>query len=134
MNNKVFGAASATMLTIGLLAPAGALAGDTVAGEKSFRKCQACHAVGADAQNKIGPMLNNVVGRPLGSVDGFEYSNGMTEMGAAGAVWTPETLDVFLLRPRDYVKGTKMSFPGLRKDDERENVIAYLMTFSDEGS
>jgi cytochrome c len=105
--------------------------GDAAAGEKVFRKCQACHMVGEDAQNRVGPMLNGVVGRAVGAVEGFKYSSGFEERAAAGETWTPEALDAFLEKPRDYVKGTKMAFAGLRKEEERANVIAYLASFGE---
>ncbi len=105
--------------------------GDAAAGEKVFRKCLACHMVGEDAQNRVGPMLNGVVGRAVGAVEGFKYSSGFEERAAAGETWTPEALDAFLEKPRDYVKGTKMAFAGLRKEEERANVIAYLASFGE---
>ena len=107
----------------------GHAAGDAEKGEKVFRKCKACHAVGEGADNKVGPMLNGIVGRQMAAVDGFGYSDGLMEKGAAGEVWTPAELSAFLEKPRDYVKGTKMSFAGLRKDDDRADVIAYLAGF-----
>lgn len=93
------------------------------AGEKVFKKCKACHQVGEGAQNKTGPQLNGVVGRDIGSVDGFKYSGSMEEMDGA---WTHDALAAFLAKPKDYVKGTKMAFAGLKKDDEIAAVIAYL--------
>ena len=100
------------------------------AGEKVFKKCAACHQVGEGAENKTGPHLNGVMGRTLGAVEGFNYSKTMAEMGAAGTAWTPETMAEFLAKPRDYVKGTKMSFAGLKKDDEIAAINEYLKSFS----
>lgn len=108
--------------------------GDAAEGEKVFRKCKACHAVGEGAENKIGPALNGVVNATIGMHAGFNYSDVLMEMGAAGKVWTPEELSAFLEKPRDYAKGTKMSFAGLRKEEDRANVIAYLASFPAEGS
>lgn len=123
------------ILAAAIVATAPALAhaqdGDAEAGEKVFRKCQACHAVGEGAENKVGPQLNGVVGRTIASVEDFSYSDVLSEMGAEGKAWTPEELAAFLEKPRDYAKGTKMSFAGLRKEDERADVIAYLATFSE---
>ncbi len=106
------------------------IAGDAEAGEAVFRKCMACHAVGEDARNKVGPILNGVVGRDVASVADFSYSGAMEEWGE-GKQWTPETLSAFLENPRDTVSGTKMAFPGLRQEEERQDVIAYLATFGD---
>ncbi|WP_353476476.1 cytochrome c family protein (plasmid) [Salipiger sp. H15] len=104
--------------------------GDAAKGEKIFRKCQACHMVGEGAENRVGPVLTGVVGRPIASVEGFDYSDGLKALAAADGTWTPEELASFLEKPKDFAKGTKMSFPGLRKEDERADVIAYLATFS----
>ena len=109
------------------------VSGDAEAGAKVFRKCQACHAVGEGAENKVGPVLNGIVDRQIASVEGFKYSNALADLGAEGKTWTPEELSAFLKKPRDYAKGTKMSFAGLRKDEDLANVIAYLATFPAEG-
>lgn len=128
-----------TSVLILTLAPMGALAeshvaGDAKAGEKVFRKCKACHMVGADAEDRVGPVLNGIVGRAIAANADFKYSKVMAALGAEGKTWTPEELSAFLKKPRKYAKGTKMSFAGLRKEDDRANVIAYLSTFPDEGS
>lgn len=105
-------------------------AGDVETGEKVFRKCRACHEVGEDAEAKVGPPLNNVVGAALGAFEGFRYSNGIVAMGEEGTVWTIENLDAYFLKPRDFVEGSRMSFAGLRKDEDRANVIAYLASLT----
>lgn len=110
-----------------------ALTGDAVKGEKVFRKCKACHAVGEGAENKTGPVLNGVVGRAIAAGTDFDYSGALKELAAADGTWTPEELAAFLAKPREFAKGTKMSFAGLRKEQERADVIAYLATFSEEG-
>lgn len=112
----------------------GHVTGDAAAGEKVFRKCKACHAVGEGAENKVGPVLNGVVDRAVASAEGFSYSDVLTSLAAEGKTWTPEELAAFLEKPRNYAKGTKMSFAGLRKEEDRMNVIAYLATFAAEGS
>lgn len=122
------------VLAPGLALADGQITGDVEAGEKVFRKCMACHAVGEDAVNKVGPILNGVIDRQVAAVPDFTYSDVLVEMGAAGTVWTVEEMDAFLAKPRDYAKGTKMSFAGLRKDEDRANVIAYLASFPGEGS
>lgn len=99
-------------------------------GEKVFRKCKACHQVGDGASHRVGPQLNGVMGRELGAAEDFRYSSTMEEMGEDGVVWTEETMAEFLAKPRSYVKGTKMSFPGLRSDEEIAAVTEYLKSFS----
>jgi len=96
-------------------------AADPAAGETVFKKCAACHKL--DGNDGVGPHLNGVVGRPVGSVEGFSYSSGMTEHGGN---WTPEELFAFLASPKKDVPGTKMSFAGLPKPEDRANVISYL--------
>jgi len=103
--------------------------GDAAAGEKVFRKCKACHMVGEGAKNRVGPELNGIVGRPAASIEDFKYSDAMKAKGQEGLVWTDENLHTYLKKPRDFVPGTKMTFAGLRKDDDRDDVIAYLKTF-----
>ncbi|WP_195822231.1 c-type cytochrome [Roseobacter sp. MH60115] len=126
---------TACLMTLPAMAFAdGHVTGDAEKGEKVFRKCKACHAVGEGAENKVGPVLNGIVDRAFGAVDGFSYSDALMEAAAEGKAWTPEELDAFLQKPRSYLKGTKMSFAGLRKDDDRANVIAYLASFPGEGS
>ncbi|ETX27945.1 c-type cytochrome [Roseivivax isoporae] len=122
--------------TVALALPAGAALaqdGDAEAGENVFRKCQACHQVGEDAQNRVGPVLNGVVGRTAGTLEGYNYSDAMVAKGEEGLVWDVESLSAYLENPRDYVNGTKMSFAGLRKEEERADVIAYLSQFSESG-
>lgn len=95
---------------------------DAAAGEKVFAKCKACHKV--DGGDATGPHLNGVVDRAKASVAGFGYSEVL--VGMAAEAWTPENLDGFLKSPKGYAPGTKMSFAGLPKVEERANVIAYL--------
>jgi cytochrome c len=103
--------------------------GDAAKGEKVFNKCKACHAVGDGAKNKIGPLLNGIIGAEIASVDGFKYSDAFLEKKAEGLVWDDANLDAYLTKPKDFIPKTKMSFAGLRKEDDREDVIAYLKTF-----
>lgn len=100
-------------------------------GEKVFKKCKACHQVGKGAKNRSGPHLNDVLGRTAGTVDGFRYSKAMAAAGGDGLAWTDETLQEFLTKPRDYVKGTKMSFPGLKNPSDIEAIIGYLQSVSE---
>lgn len=103
--------------------------GDAKKGEKIFRKCKACHAVGEDAKNKVGPVLNGIIGKPAALNPDFKYSKAMIEAGENGLVWEPDSLAVFLTKPKDLVDGTKMSFAGLRKESDIEHIVAYLETF-----
>jgi len=104
-----------------------AVAGDVDAGEKVFKKCKACHLVDQE-KNKVGPHLVNVFGRTAGSLESFsKYSNALKD---SGIVWNDDTLNGFLEKPKAYVKGTKMAFGGLKKEEDRLNVVAYLKTFS----
>lgn len=100
-------------------------AADAAAGEKVFAKCKACHKV--DGANATGPHLDGVVGRPVASVAGFGYSDGMK---AHGGDWTPDALSAFLENPKGATPGTKMSFAGLPKITDRANVIAYLQSLA----
>jgi len=99
-------------------------------GENVFRQCKACHQVGEGAQNRVGPQLNGVMGREMAAVDGFRYSKTLAQMGADGMVWNEETMAEFMADPRGYIKGTKMSFAGLRKDEDIAAVTEYLKSFS----
>jgi cytochrome c len=100
--------------------------GDAGAGEQAFRRlCTSCHIVTAEGPRRLGPTLFGVVGRHSGSVQGFNYSQGNRN---ANVEWTPEVLFEYLKNPRALVPNTTMAFPGIRDDQERANVIAYLQT------
>ncbi len=113
-------------LATGMVALAGSVAlaaGDPSAGEKVFTgKCKVCHVADAD-ENKVGPSLYQVFGRQAGTLKGFKYSQAMKK---SGITWTEETLDAYLTDPKSYVKGNKMMFVGLRQEQDRADVIAYL--------
>jgi cytochrome c len=114
---------------LALAAGAAAASGDPAEGEKVFRKCMACHQVGEGAKNRVGPVLNGVIGREIASVEGFRYSDAFVEKRAEGFVWTEEALHAYLERPREFIAKNKMSFAGLRKAEDRDDVIAYLASF-----
>ena len=107
----------------GLLASA-----DPAEGEKVFKKCQACHTVDKGGPNKVGPALFGVVGNDIATHDGFAYSDSL--QGLPGD-WTYDALNHFLWKPKDYADGTKMAFAGLRKPEDRANIIAYLRAQDD---
>jgi len=92
-------------------------------GEKAFKKCAACHSIAKGGANKIGPALYNVIGRQAGSLSDYKYSKGMITYGKK---WTPKELDGFLTKPKDWVKGTKMSFAGIKNPKERAALILYM--------
>jgi len=102
--------------------------GDIASGEKIFKKCAACHSINKGGKNKIGPALYNVVGRAVGGVNDYKYSKALTSYGKE---WTFEELNGFLQKPASYLKGTKMSYAGLRKEKDRASVIKYLNQKSD---
>lgn len=99
------------------------------AGEKVFKKCKACHQVGDAAKDKTGPVLNGIVGASVGGRDGFKYSKPMTALATSGAVWNQQNLAAFLTKPKAYLKGTKMTFSGLKKPADIAAVTAYLRGF-----
>ncbi len=103
-----------------------AVSQDVAKGEKVFRKCKACHIVEAEGPRKIGPTLFGVFGREAGAIEGFKYSKSFMAKAEEGLVWDAETLDAFLTKPKDYIKGTKMTFVGLKKEKDRVDIIAYL--------
>jgi cytochrome c len=103
---------------------------DAAAGANVFKKCASCHTVDNGGANKVGPNLWGIVGRGLGTHEGFNYSAGLKEFGA-GKNWDYEALSAFLLKPKAYIKGTAMGFAGLAKPEERANLIAYLRSLSD---
>jgi len=99
-----------------------AVSGDVKAGKKVFNRCKACHVVDKE-KNKVGPHLVGIVGRASASVDGFKYSDAMK---GADLTWDVETLSGYLANPKKYMPGNKMAFPGLRKESQITDVIAYL--------
>lgn len=114
-----------SMLAIGtiLAVSTPALAeGDVAKGEKVFRKCIACHTL-EEGKNKVGPSLYGVFGRQAGSLEDYKYSSVMVD---SGIVWDDENMDGYLKKPRAFLKGTKMAFAGIKKDDQRADLIAFL--------
>ena len=116
---------AALSVVLGLSVPvAAASAADVEAGKTEFKKCALCHTNEA-GKNKIGPSLFGVVGRKSASVDNYSYSEAMKKFDHT---WDPETLDKYLADPRAVVPNTKMIFPGIKDEKERQDVIAYLET------
>ncbi len=108
--------------------PAWLAARDPQKGAKIFKKCKACHDASSAKQDRTGPHLWGVVGRPKGSVPGFAYSSGMK---AKGGDWTYEDLNAFLTKPKNFINGTKMTFNGLKKETDRAAIIEFLRLQSD---
>ena len=92
-------------------------------GKVIFKKCAACHSIKKGGGNKIGPALWGVIGRQSGSIDDFKYSKAMLGFGKT---WNFETMNAFLIKPKEYVKGTKMAYAGLKNEKDRASIIIYL--------
>ncbi len=120
MRSFIFAAALASLA----VSSAAYAAGDAAAGKSVFNKCAVCHSP-APGKNSLGPTLFGVVGRHSASVPGYSYSEAMK---AANKTWDEATLDAYLTDPKAMVPGTKMTFAGLPKAEDRANVIAYLAT------
>ena len=101
---------------------------DLGAGEKLSKKCSACHVFDAGGKNKVGPALWNVVNRPLGASEGYAYSDALAGFGGA---WDYAALNAFLAKPKGYISGTKMNFAGLKKPQDRANLIAWMRAKAD---
>ena len=97
-------------------------AGDVAKGQKIYKKCKACHALEA-GKKKIGPSLHGVFGRTSGTLEGFKFSKAMKE---AAVVWDETTMDGYLANPKKYMPKNRMAFPGLKKEKDRVDLIAYL--------
>jgi cytochrome c len=100
-------------------------AADVAKGEKAFGKCKACHKL-EEGANATGPSLFGVVDRPMAEAPGFGYSDALIAL--QGGTWTPEQIDAYVTSPKDYAPGNKMTFAGLKKPEDRANLIAYLAT------
>ena len=116
---------AATVFSVG----AHAMEADIKKGKKVFRKCKACHVVDKE-KNKLGPHLVNIIGRKAAAIEGYKYSKAMKAKGEGddGLVWTEENLTEYLIKPKKFIPGTKMAFPGLKKEKDRVNLIAYLQS------
>ena len=114
-------AAAAAALALVLGGPARA-EGDAAKGEKVFAKCKTCHEIATD-KNKVGPTLQGVIGRKAGTVAGFKYSEAMVN---SGVTWDAATIAEYIAKPKEFIAGNKMAFAGLKKEDEIENLVAYI--------
>jgi cytochrome c len=116
---------------LALALPAVASAQDAENGKKLFTKCAPCHAIGPGAKNKVGPELNGIVGRKAASVEGFTYSDALK---GSGITWDDAALHEWIADPKKKVPGTKMLFPGVKDETERDDLLAYIESFKADGS
>jgi cytochrome c len=128
LRNYIFAFALSGIATCSLIGSASAQ--DAAAGEKVFLKCKACHQIGEGAKDAVGPVLNGVVGRKAGTYPDYSYSDANKN---SGITWDEATLKEYLKNPRAKVPGTKMIFPGLTKEEDIDNVIAYLKQYGPDG-
>lgn len=101
---------------------------DLAAGEKAFKRCGTCHTLNKGGANKVGPNLFGVVGNTKGSAAGFAYSGALKAMAGS---WSYNELNAFLTKPKDFLAGTKMNFAGIKKPQDRANIIAFLRANAD---
>ena len=113
------------VLLAGLLLPVSgaAQAQDAEAGEKVFNQCKACHTINDGGANRVGPNLHGIVGRNAGKVDGYKYSDAVKN---SGITWDEASLDKYLADPKATIPGNKMAFSGVKKEESRKDLIAYL--------
>ena len=109
---------------------ASAFAQDLANGENSFKKCLPCHSVGADAKNKVGPLLNGLDGRKSGTIEGYNYTEANKN---SGITWADATFAEYITDPRAKIPGTKMVFAGIKNEKERGDLWAYLKQFDAKG-
>ena len=123
---------SFVVFAVAVLTGAGAaVAQDSAAGKAAFSKCQACHAVGAGAKNKLGPELNGLDGRKTGGAAGYQYSPALKN---AGFAWEQASFAAFMQNPTAKVPGNKMAFAGMKDQPEIASLWAYLAHFNADGS
>ena len=127
MKKQIFG----TLFVMAVAAAtSGALAQDADAGKTSFNKCLACHAIGENAKNKVGPVLNGLDGRKSGTVEGYNYSDANKN---SGITWNKETFLEYIREPKAKIPGTKMAFAGIKNENEANALWAYIAGFDKDG-
>ena len=107
-----------------------AFAQDVAAGKSSFNKCLACHAIGENAKNKVGPELNGLDGRKSGTAAGYSYSDANKN---SGITWDEATFKEYIKDPKAKIPGTKMVFAGIKNENEANNLWAYVSSFDKDG-
>lgn len=115
-----------TVLAAVPIAAAQAQSGDPAAGQRVFNQCSACHTINQGGPNRVGPNLHGVIGRKAGSIEGFRYSANLKELGEKGLVWNEETLRPYLTNPKSVAPQGIMAYPGLRNEQQLNDVIAYV--------
>ncbi|ABV92223.1 cytochrome c class I [Dinoroseobacter shibae DFL 12 = DSM 16493] len=131
--NRILAAATCLVTLPVLAMAAGDITVDAAAGEKVFRTGKAYHQVSVDAESRASPRLNGAVDRAVGSIEGFSYSDAFVVLNAEGTIRSTEKFAAFLAKPKNFEKGTMIAFAGLRKKEDRKNMIAYLATCWVEG-
>ena len=121
---------SALVVVTSLTATSGAQAQDAAAGKTSFNKCLACHAIGENAKNKVGPELNGLDGRKSGTADGYSYSDANKN---SGITWGKDVFLEYIKDPKAKIPATKMVFAGIKNENEANNLWAYLASFNKDG-
>src|SRR3569623_174301 len=118
------------VLGVGILSTVSAFAQDAASGEKIFIQCKACHQIGENAKNAVGPELNGLFGRKAGAVPGYSYSAANKN---SGITWDEATFRAYIKDPKAMIPGTKMTFPGLKIPKQIDDVVAYLKQFDATG-
>jgi cytochrome c len=118
----------AALLALGAAQPASAQ--DVENGAEVFKKCRACHQIGEDAKNAVGPVLNGLLGRKSGTIEGFSYSDANK---GSGVVWDEATFAKYIADPRAFMPGTKMAFAGLKDPEDVKDLIAFLKQYDATG-
>lgn len=121
---------AALLLTSGLAGLGAAQAQDAAAGEKLFAQCRACHQIGENAKNAVGPLLNGIIGRKAGTVEGYSYSPANKN---SGITWDEATFREYIKDPKAKIPGTKMIYAGLKDDKKIDDLLAYLKQFDASG-
>lgn len=117
-------------VALSIVSASGAVGQDAAAGEKVFVVCRACHQVGENAKNAVGPVLNGVIGRHAGTYPGFSYT---TANSGSGLTWDEATFRDYIKDPRAKIPGTKMVFAGLKDEQKVNDLLAYLKQFDADG-